>query len=105
MSGSQTQSDPAGGHPGRVVGGHLGGQETWEVWSLEGQKLDDLYRRRVFPGDVANCFICFIRGNLCPIDIAPSSVPKFMQEIEIYRVYAARLSTPAPLSNSPNCLR
>ena len=24
------------------------------------------YRGRVFPGDVANCFICFVGGNLCP---------------------------------------
>jgi hypothetical protein len=66
----------------------LGGRR----WSVEhrskrGQRRIRCYRygRDVFPGDVANCFMCFVASeNGC---------------------HAARLSTPAPLSSSASCLR
>ena len=66
--------------------------------------VDDRYRARVFPADVVDCFICFVAGNLW-LRTDPAFAPDVYLTIEITDVYAARLSTPAPLSRSASCLR
>lgn len=56
---------PGGGHPGRVVGGtwEAGNRLGVERFHAEGHVAWSLCSERVFPGDVVDCFNCFVAGN------------------------------------------
>jgi hypothetical protein len=62
----------------------------------------ELCRGEVFPHDVVVCFNCFVGGNAFASGTGPGSLP---YPVEISNLYAAKRSTPAPLSKSASCLR